>query len=82
MKGYHVFQTGRLREIFFFFLCEGSQQLCSGAAIVVKIDDRIIGHVPDCFAVVLAPLVDSSRVTNTMGTVTGPRPSMGYQWRH
>ena len=38
----------------------------------MKIDDRIIGHVPDRLAVVLAPLLDSGRVTNITGTITGP----------
>ena len=54
-----------------FFVREASNPH-SGTAIVVKIDDRIIGNVPDCLAVVLAPLLDSGRVTNITGTITGP----------
>ena len=73
------FQTGRPRENFF---CEReASNPHSGAAIVVKIDDRIISHVPDSLAVVLAPLLDSGRVTNITGTITGPpRSSPNGVW--
>ena len=79
VKGYHVFQTGRPRETFF---CEReASDLHNGAAIVVKIDDRIISHVPGRLAVVLAPLLDSGRVTNITGTITGPpRSSLDGVW--
>ena len=70
MKGYHVFQTGRPRES---FLCkrEGHNPY-SKVAIVVKIDNSVIGHVPDRLAVVLARLLDSGWVANITGTITGP----------
>jgi len=70
VKGYHVFQTGRPRET---FLCEREgHNPYSEAAIVVKIGDSVVGHVPDRLAVVLAPLLDCGRVANITGTITGP----------
>lgn len=57
MKCYHVFQTGRPRETFF---CEReASNPHSGAATVVTIDDRIIGHVSDHLVVILVPLLNS-----------------------
>ena len=46
----------------------------SEAAIKVKLntDGRVIGHVPNSLAAVLAPLLDSSVVTSVTGTITGP----------
>ena len=38
----------------------------------MKIDGSVIGHVPDCLAIVLARLLDSSMVNNITGIKTGP----------
>ena len=51
-----------------------AHNLHSKAAIKVKLDTdgRVIGHVPDGLAVILAPLLDSGTVTSVTGTITRP----------
>ena len=42
-------------------------------AIKVKLDtDSVIGNVPDGLAAILAPLLESDRVTNVTEMITGP----------
>ena len=72
VKGYHVFRAGGPGENFF---CEREgHNPHSEAAIKVKFDTdgNAIGHVPNCLAGVLAPLLDSGMVTSITGTITGP----------
>ena len=68
MKGYHVYQTGRWAN---FFFEREAHNPHSEVPIASKIDGSIIVNISDCLAAVLALLLDSGRVANTAGTITG-----------
>ena len=57
-----------------FFCKREAHNPHSEAAIKVKFDtdSSAIGHVPNCLAGVLAPLLDSGMVTSITGTIMGP----------
>ena len=72
MKGYHVYQLGRPGQA---LSCEReAHNPHSEVAIAyrpVTIDDSVIDHIPDCLAAVLETLLDSGRVANITGSITG-----------
>lgn len=72
VKGYHVYRTGAVGDM---FDCEReAHNPHSGSAILVKktVDGDTLGHVPEGLAVLFVHLLDSNYVTSITGTVTGP----------